>query len=376
MSQHEGAEAPVPEATDDLVVDLTKAQAAPSAPAWSPAAALVCLGDWFDTEHVPARPELLQVDGSMGLFYVGKSNSLAAPPGRGKTLLVQLLCLQEAVMGRDTVFIDYEKDLTTFLGRMKALGLSREQAEHCWYWRPDSSLAALVPVLLAQHAARPIDTVIIDSVGGALERMGPHANENDNSCVRAWYRSSVDPLVCQGLSVVMVDHLRRADADAGGDVRSAPKGAMAKLEVITGSAWSMRSGQPFSQDQAGVVQLSCTKDNNGGWAERAEVTCHVTPDDGGKRISVELRPGGTLLPPRRPTGAIDKVLAALRSSNEPMSRSALKAATGLKDADVKQAVEVLIGEGAVEDLDGPRGARLTKLVDPPQEQLPLPLDES
>lgn len=370
MSEHEVAAATDAMMEGHEVVDLT---AAGQPPVPGPGG-LINMSDWYDTQFARALPELVPVVGtSGGLFYAGKSNSLAAPPGRGKTMLAQLHCQQEAAAGRATVFLDFEKDLPTFQVRLKALGLQKQDAELTWYWRPDCSIAALMPTLLAHCSIHAVSTVVIDSVGGALERMGPHANENDNGCVRAWYRSSVDPLVSNGVAVILVDHLKRADSESGSDGRYA-KGAAAKLEVITGAAWTMRSQQPFSVDEAGVVQLSCSKDNNGTWPEGAKVTCHVTPADSGRRVVLDLRAGGAALPPPRPVAAIERVLHVLRSATEPMSRSALRTATGLKDEQLKQALDVLISEKVVQEQPGPRGARLTSLVPTNDDQQALPFD--
>lgn len=374
MNQHDGAAAPDTTTSDTLgeqqVIDLTQGHDSTAAQA-----GLISLSGCYDTVFVRPRPEVLPVTGGPGgLFYVGKSNSVAAPAGRGKTLLAQKVCQEEAVAGRATVFLDFEKDLPTFQVRMKALGLPRAQAGLTWYGRPEFALSVLMPQLLAHCAQHGVSTVVIDSVGGALEREGGHLSENDNGSIRSWYRSAVDPLVVRGITVVLVDHVRRADSEASSDSRNA-KGAAAKLEVITGAAWMLRSQQPFSADQAGVVQLDCAKDNNGVWAERTKVTCHVTPSDGGERIGIDLQMGGALLPPPRPVEAIERVIAALKAAQEPLSRSALKAATRLKDDQVKQAVEILVAEGVVAESDGPRGARLARLVTPPAgDQLALPFE--
>jgi hypothetical protein len=56
----------------------------------------IIAGDWWDTPLQLVEPAFLQVPGGKPLIYPNKSHSIVGEPGKGKTMLGQYLCVQEA----------------------------------------------------------------------------------------------------------------------------------------------------------------------------------------------------------------------------------------------------------------------------------------
>src|ERR1019366_5212873 len=97
-----------------------------------------------------ATPTMLTLIGDAGaLLYRGKSNSLSGESGEGKSMVAKLAVLQEARAGRASLTIDREKDITEFAEKVFELGdVTNEEAALIFYWSPERSTAALMPMIL------------------------------------------------------------------------------------------------------------------------------------------------------------------------------------------------------------------------------------
>jgi hypothetical protein len=324
--------------------------------------------DFWDTELVVAKLVYLPVEGSdLPLIYRGKSHAFIGEPGRGKSMLLQHLHVKEAAAGRCSLFIDLEKDFGHFRERIRALGATKESAARIGYWRLSGAITRESLDAIAGFARQwGVEVVTLDSVGRALSRAG--LTENDNDHVRTWFDGVVAPMERGGLTVVLVDHMKKPD-DSRGNRGGSPsaagryaKGAGAKLDVITGAAYGVSFTKPFSRSKPGMATLVTAKDNNGSRHEgeiAAEVS--VTPSDEGRSIEMVLR--AVVQPVNdagefRPTFYMQKVSEHLAKAAEPVSISSIKRALGGKSEWVGIAVERLVDEGFATQEPGPRGAKL------------------
>jgi len=336
-----------------------------SGPAAVPDRPLI-VGDWWDAPVEQASPSLLTIEGSdtgdTGLFYPGRVNSLWAEPNRGKSLLCQHLVVEEAVQGRATLTIDFEKPFAHFRSRIRILGATREHALRIGYWNPTRAIRDEdLTDLLAFCAQQQVRTVIIDAVGRATAQAG--LDDSSNPEYRQWIDRTVMPIVTAGMAVVLVDHPKKESSGPGrSDVAFYPKGAGAKLDVITGAAYTLRTREPFTRHRPGQAQIICTKDTEGARAIGDHVAdlivSPVSSDFTEVRIRVpsERRPGEPSQ--RRPTIYMEKVSKMLGQSSEPLSISQLKRMIGGKTEWVGVAVERLLEEGFAVEQAGPRNARL------------------
>lgn len=328
----------------------------------------VMASDFWDTKLVVSSPVYLPVEGSdLPLIYRGKSHAFIGEPGRGKSMLLQHLHVQEAAAGRCSLFIDLEKDFGHFRERIRALGATKETAARIGYWRLSGAITREKLEAIAAFTRQwGVEVVTIDSVGRALSRAG--LTENDNDHVRRWFDETVTPMERGGLTVVLVDHMKKPDegrGSRGGSPSAAgryAKGAGAKLDVITGAAYGVSFTKPFSRSKPGMATLITAKDNNGSRHEgeiAAEVS--VTPSDEGRCIEMVLR--AVVQPINgagefRPTFYMQKVSEYLATAAEPVSISAIKRDLGGKSEWVGVAVERLVDEGFATQEPGPRGAKL------------------
>lgn len=334
---------PTPDPTDPMLAapDCPEEPtfASPDAPAEPTAPQLeaalrkgpVFLADFWDAEIEEVVPELLEIDGAPALLYVGESHALIGEPGKGKSLIAQLVHVREAQAGRVSLYIDLEKNFPKFLDRMRALGLTKEEARHVAYVRPSHGLRPeAMDVLLRFVAEWGVTVVTVDSVGRAMSRVA--LNENDNNDAQFWYDRVVEPFLQAGATVVLIDHTRKPDPAGGPQARGLGRygvGAGAKLRVITGAAYMLETVRPFSRKTAGAMKALVAKDNNG-CRDEGEVAfvADVAPCPDGS-ISIELRaPAPTHDEDGRwwPTFYMGKVLRML--GDEWVSTSAVRREVG------------------------------------------------
>ena len=327
----------------------------------------IMAGDFWDLEMTIEKPVYMPVQGSdLPLVYRGKSHAFMGEPGRGKSMIAQMLHVTEAQQGRCSLFIDLEKSFPDFRARIRALGATRETAGLIGYWRANGALSSTALAAIAAFAKQwGVEVVTIDSVGRALSRAG--LIENDNDHVRSWYDRVADPMVAAGLTPILIDHVKKPGETGGRPGGASPasryaKGAGAKLDVITGAAYGIEFVTPFSQHKPGLAKIITAKDNNGARHEgEVAAQVHVTPSDGGAKIDMLLK-----APPEsvsadgksRPTAYMEKVSRLLETVAEPLSISRIKKEVGGKSEWVGVAVERLADEGFVSSAPGARNAKL------------------
>lgn len=311
----------------------------------------VMAGDWWDAELVLATPEFLPVADGTPLLYPGKSHVFIGEPGRGKSMLGQYLLVQEAVAKRACLFIDLEKSFDAFRERIRALGATKEHAQHIGYWRLTRGITPrAMERIIAFCATWGVQCVVIDSVGRALSRAGLEENSNDH--VRAWYDQVVEPLLRAGLTVVLIDHYRKPDGGGrGGSPSTASryaKGAGAKMDVIDGAAYGVQTIAAFSRAKAGSAKVLVAKDNNGTRAEdETAAEMHVTPHDDGT-ITLELRKPVDSVGPDgefRPTHLMGRLSDALVEAGAAVARTALLNSVEGRTEYLTKALNSLIADG-------------------------------
>lgn len=325
----------------------------------------IMAGDWWDTPLQLVEPAFLQVPGGKALIYPGKSHSIVGEAGKGKSMLAQHLCVEEARAGRNSLFIDLEKGFDNFRERVRALGATREAARGLGYWRLTRGLTPRAVERIVEFTQRwGVQVVVIDSVGRALTRAG--LEENSNTDVRLWYDGVVEPLMRAGVTPVLIDHFKKPGESGAPHGRFA-KGAGAKLDVIDGAAYGVQTISPFSKDKQGKMKVVCQKDNNGTHAEGEVVAVvSVTPSPDG-HIAFEM---GTQQVSHTPTGEVrrtwymEEVSRYLEKQDGPVSKDNVRAALGRNKGYVTQAIDTLVAEGHLTEVPGKRNSKQLTSVKP------------
>lgn len=226
-------------------------QASPES--WEPVDLTKVLSDDWE----PAKPSVGQRDDGWGLFYPGRTHTVASEPEGGKTWLALAVAQQEMTKGNKVVFIDYEDTPDGVIGRLRSLGMSAEEIQEKFiYIRPETP---------APHPDRLRDLVeqfapslvVIDGVTEAMTKQD--LNLLDNQDVASFFDQLPTPLTLCGSAVVLLDHEVKRTQDRG---RFAI-GAGHKLAAVTGAAYRLRRIAPFGVGQTGTSEIRVTKDRPG-----------------------------------------------------------------------------------------------------------------
>ena len=95
----------------------------------------------LDGTWQPPQPSVGQRRDGQGLFYPGKTHTVVSETEGGKTWFALAACIAEMDAGCHVVYIDFEDDQGSVVGRLLTLGVNPEViAELFHYIRPDETL--------------------------------------------------------------------------------------------------------------------------------------------------------------------------------------------------------------------------------------------
>ena len=210
------------------------------------------LGPIFDDDvRIPDPTVVIRSDGK-GLFYAGLPNVIFGDPSAGKTAFVQHCAAEELRAGRAVYVVNYETNVTMWLTRLLALGLTRDQIEGRLYY------------LRVHEGIRPpaefdptAQLVIIDSLSSVIDATGGDSNSIEG--VEVAYRQIINPFTHAGLAAIIIDHVGNAD-------KSRPMGSIRKTGLVQGVMYKVAQdeGMNFGRGRTGSSTLSLHKDNPGG----------------------------------------------------------------------------------------------------------------
>lgn len=300
-------------------------------------------------EAIDGAPTILSRSDGGSLLYAKKVHWIAGEPEAGKGWLVLLGARERIEAGEQVVYIDFEDDEVSVVGRLLALGLDKKLIlERFHYIRPDEPLGAVVQAQLVAYVATLAPTlVIIDGVTEAMTLQGENPDKNVE--IAAWVKRLPRPLADTGAAVAVLDHVTKDKEHRG---RWAI-GGQHKLAGLSGAAYTLENVKPFARGGEGMARLIVTKDRPGhvralaaGIRRNQAGELHMTADDEGRVTVLELRPAsdpGAF----RPTHLMERISKYLEWQPAPLSQTAvMDGVTGNTPAK-RQALAVLINEGFV-----------------------------
>ena len=306
--------------------------------------AAVCAGT-ITEEH----PTLLTRLDHQPLLYEQRISALLGEPSVGKTWIAFAAAAETLTAGGSVIALDWEDTDTNFVTRMRALGVTDHvlaDQGRVVHIHPEQGLRNPHDI---RHAVRLVERlpapvlVIVDAYGPALARDG--VEENSNGDVLQWTDRALAPLARAGAAVLILDHVTKdpATRTRGG------RGAGAKLALITGAAYEVRTLVPFARGRAGRLRLIIAKDRLGHvgpvGSNAGEVV--ITPD--GDRLHIDVEPPQDKDQPFRPTHLMEKVSRYVEELTEPVSkRQITTTVSGNTDA-LRAAVDLLAAEGYLTD---------------------------
>jgi hypothetical protein len=245
---------------------------------WAP----VNLESILDGSFVPLMPTMFTRKDGISLLYPGLTHSFFGESESGKSLILQLECINLLRQGFDVLYLDFEDQPQGVVGRFIEFGCDKELIRrHLVYVRPDEKFneesAEWQGILSRRYALAVID--------GVTEAMGLTGHELiDNSDVAEFSRLLPNALASKtGAAVVMIDHVSKSSESRG---RGAI-GGQHKLAAITGAAYLVEPETPLGRGKHGVVVLRLAKDRPG-WlrdrcgqyrkGDRTQEACRVNVD--------------------------------------------------------------------------------------------------
>ena len=320
------------------------------------------LADLWDDETEPFEPTMLEVEGGKPLIYPGCSHLFFGTGGSGKSGFTQHAAVEVMAAGGVVLYLDYENSARNLVGRMKALGATREMVgDSMGYWRINEDLGPWVRaglgLWLSEH---PGVFVVLDGVSKSLAAAGH--DEDKAPQVNVWDEQVPVPITegC-GATLSMIDHVSKPPREHTSGTPSAaelfPRGSGAKINNVTGAAYLFRATKPWSKTTSGWAEVWCAKDREGvrrqvELAAKCEVI--VDPEAASMRFRVYApTPAATtddgLV---RRTWYMEQVSRALDEQDGPMSLRALETDVGGNKGYIGSAIEVLRAEGFISSAKG------------------------
>lgn len=246
----------------------------------------------------PVVPVRWRRDDGLHLLYPGLTHSIHGESESGKSLLMQAEAVATINSGGRVLFLDYESDQFSVVGRLREMGADDEAILDLFDYRrhedrPDANPTAWDEILAGDYAL-----IIIDGVTASLGTFDLSGMSNDD--VNAWTRALPRKLAeASGAPLVMVDHVTKSDDGRG---RWAI-GAQAKMADITGAAYTVevidqpRRGHKgklrvrVGKDRPGYVRPRCAAKGR----EHMQVVGEVVVDGTGPRLTLTMEAPATTL---------------------------------------------------------------------------------
>lgn len=298
------------------------------------------------------------------LIYPERVNALNGEPGGGKTWVALQACAETIAAGFHAILVDLEDHAPSTVARLRALGASDEDIrERFHYVKPDRPMSAeAIEYLEAKIIELEVVLVVIDSVGELMSLQG--VKPNDDDAVAALYRAIPRRLAGLGPAVLLVDHVPKNNADTP----LYAIGSQRKRAAIDGASFMVATVKAFAAGVDGTLKLVTAKDRLGNFVTgQAAALVNVTSSQDGASVAMAvtvpdaIAADGTF----RPTTVMGKISDFLASLGGGVASSAqVKDAVGGKDATRLAALRVLVDEGWIEAITGPRNALSYRMITP------------
>lgn len=351
---------------------LDQMQDPPEGPSsWS----IVDLGPYLEGTYVQEAAELFSRSDGQGLLYAGRVHSFHGRSNSGKSLLAQAEAARVLGLGGRVLYVDFESDAGSVIGRLLSLGATQDQiAAGLDYLAPEEGLST-GRALIAFNAVleRSYVLAVLDGVTVALNLIVKSGGTPEAQITE--YARKLPRQIARrtGAAVVQVDHVTKSTEGQNGYAI----GSQQKMNELDGAAYQISLASPIAPGLRGVVVLRVVKDRIGNVRlnsgpmrmsdqsqEAARVVFDGTRETG--RTFVTVEPPSSRIGhedegrPFRPTGLMEKVSKRLETSLEPLSQKDATSDLGKKAEHARAALRLLIEEGYVTKETGPRGAYLHK----------------
>lgn len=339
---------------------------------WAP----VPLDDVLDGTWTPTLPSLMPRNDGCHLLYPGHIHSFHGESESGKSLVAQAEAARLLRGGHRVLFIDFESDKASVVGRLLELGATREHVRDGFtYLRPDVDPRNFVHEREALRGvlSTPYALCVIDGVTEALGIFGASTKDNDD--ITKWMRLLPRTVAkMTGAAVVLIDHVTK-DTDGRGRFAI---GGQAKMAALDGAAYVVEVVEALGRGRLGQVVLRVAKDRPGGVRAHAGDFRKTDRTQEAARIVIDSSRGDELIhvtvrSPReggeefRPTHLMELVSLLIEEADEAVSVNHIEHAIPGKAQNVRAALALLIREHYVHRDTGARRALMHTSIQPYRE---------
>ena len=319
----------------------------PYTPTW----ARVDLDTYATGEYDPPTATLMPRDDGVCLLYPGLTHSIHGESESGKSWVAQVETARLLREGHPVLYVDFESDPASVVGRLLELGCTKDDLAHLDYRRPEvrptheGEAGAWFDMLAGGYAL-----AVIDGVTDSLGLWGYKITDNDE--VAAWARVFPKRLAhTSGAAVLMIDHVTK-NPDTRGRFAI---GGQAKMSGLTGAAYVVDVVEPLGRGLVGVLSIRVAKDRPGTVrahagdmrkSDRTQEVARFELDAKGDELGASLRVPEDVTPQFRPTVLMARVSDFLDLYPDSSGRTVTEGVTG-KAKHVRQALTCLVSEGFV-----------------------------
>jgi hypothetical protein len=306
----------------------------------------VLTGNWQ-----PPQPTVGQRTDLKGLLYPGKTHTGIGETESGKGWFALSIAADEIAAGNDVLYIDFEDDEGSVIGRLLTLGIQRTRIGSGFhYLRPEHPLIGRHERELADrmHEYQPTLAVL----DGITEAMTLHGyNPLDNMDIAKFNTNVVRKLTFTGAAELSLDHVTKARD--GRDKYAL--GGVHKLNIVSGAGYILENRQPFGIGITGKSTIRIAKDRPGQLRVNALPSSNsqhwygdlVLASRGGDFAEVSIEPPHQRDESFRPVQLMAKITEALGKAAQPISQRQLLALIPGRDATKRAAFALLVAEGYI-----------------------------
>ena len=207
------------------------------------------LGEPIESGMEPA--EMLVPD----VLYAGSVHGIYSAGGKGKTFFALWLIKQVIDQDQPVMLLDQENGVRIVSERLRALGVSAEQARRNLHYYPFPSMpleaGASVEFEELLDEVKPA-LVVLDSWINFLASAG--LDENSSVDIAQWADAYSQKARQRGMAILLLDHIPKEGNTARGSGR--------KLDYVD-VMWELTKPQDFDRETVGRIDLRLKKDREG-----------------------------------------------------------------------------------------------------------------
>lgn len=306
---------------------------------------------------VPDEPPVPPTLGNLNLLYPGKRHVFSGPQESAKTLAAYIVCLCVIREGGRVILIDFEMGEREAKRRFVELGATKEDFASLDYIEPEERLT---PEISAELVKRNPQLVVVDAAAGAYDLQ--ELDDNKRGDVERFASTFMRPFWRAEVATLVIDHVVK-NSEARGNYVIGSERKVGGLDVHLGFSVV----HPIKRGTRGVYKITNHKDR-GGFHKRGKLAdFELQSDPDTHHFEWKFVPAVETDEehPFRPTGLMEAASRYIETLplDDPPSRNQVVEAIKGKSTDYKrQALDRLRIEGYVLEEDGPRRAKLLRLV--------------